>query len=44
MPSLFSAIVYSAILLFMTLLGTNLWALRMAAAMTAADEEGQASH
>ncbi|MGA4555497.1 hypothetical protein [Methylorubrum aminovorans] len=44
MPSLFSAIVYSAILLFMTLLGTNLWALRMAAAMTTADEEGQASH
>ncbi|HEV2545211.1 MAG TPA: hypothetical protein VGU70_20885 [Methylobacterium sp.] len=43
MPGLFSATVFGACALFVTLLGTNLWALRVAAAMTAADEEGQAN-
>lgn len=38
-PSLFAAIVIAACLLLAALVGANLWALRLAAAMTAADEE-----
>lgn len=41
MPSLFAAIVIAACLLLATLVGATLWALRLAAAMTAADEEWQ---
>ncbi|MGG3811885.1 hypothetical protein ABEV34_09570 [Methylorubrum rhodesianum] len=40
MPSLLSATLITACALLATFLGANLWALRMATAMTAADEEG----
>ncbi|GJE82762.1 hypothetical protein PUR23_04185 [Methylorubrum populi] len=42
MPSLFAAVAAAACVLLATLVGANLWALRLAAAMTAAEEEGQA--
>lgn len=41
-PSLFAAVSAAACVLLATLVGANLWALRLAAAMTAAEEEGQA--